>query len=461
MYLLYSVELGDFLVSNYWLGLSTLSNWDFNNLLTNNLNKYHPHIFYISTIWCVSVVTINSNYLWQWKLNFGATYLNNLLVKILYASGLINYVALFLGSWWAFQEGTWGGWWNWDPSEVLGLLVLLLSLLGLHHFSANFQIFKLTVKVKIGAILFILVYFFTQLNFDLVSHNFGNRFTFFFTNTLFYLESASTTLLVSFITLFLILSQSLQKQNFRLKEKAPRQPLTFLVSTSCIGLWLTLTSFLPLCNYFLWQYLHLNIFNIVINHQLVLFYLTLIIYVVFSTSNVSYLSITTLSLGIHLPTFLIAPLLINSRPSYSVLLLHLLILTQLILNIVVNQLDLMTNSTNSLSTEAVLSLNLLYSETIINVCEDVWRETSSIRYSHHTTPYLSTTFSTTSNIAEVNSFLLIQDDDNFTNLYQISNYYIRLAIEILTPYFSNLYETVLITLVLFAVWGHSRWRISI
>lgn len=218
-YLLYSIELSDFLVSNYWLGLGTLSDWDFNNLLTNNLNKYHPHIFYISTIWCISVLTINSNYLWQWKLNFGTTYLNNSLLKILYIAGLVNLFALFLGSWWAFQEGTWGGWWNWDPSEVLGLLVLILSLLSVHHFSTNFQIFKLTVKVKIGATLFILTYFFTQLNFDLVSHNFGNRFTFFFTNTLFYLESASIALLVSSITLSLILSQELQQQNFRLKKK--------------------------------------------------------------------------------------------------------------------------------------------------------------------------------------------------------------------------------------------------
>lgn len=44
------------------------------------------------------------------------------------------YCTLFLGGWWAFQEFTWGGWWNWDGVEVpLLLLSLYVTLIKFHN----------------------------------------------------------------------------------------------------------------------------------------------------------------------------------------------------------------------------------------------------------------------------------------------------------------------------------------
>ena len=31
-----------------------------------------------------------------------------------------------MGGLWAYQEGSWGGWWDWDISEVFGLFIYLV-----------------------------------------------------------------------------------------------------------------------------------------------------------------------------------------------------------------------------------------------------------------------------------------------------------------------------------------------
>lgn len=58
-----------------------------------------------------------------------------LLVGLFYSLSL----TLALGGWWAFQEFTWGGWWNWDSVEtpVLGLLIYL-CIASLHKKVANY-----------------------------------------------------------------------------------------------------------------------------------------------------------------------------------------------------------------------------------------------------------------------------------------------------------------------------------
>jgi cytochrome c biogenesis factor len=58
-------------------------------------------------------------------------------------------ITLFMGSWWALQEGSWGGWWNWDPSEVFGLLFLLAYLYLIHNFNKSIHIIDLYFFSKI------------------------------------------------------------------------------------------------------------------------------------------------------------------------------------------------------------------------------------------------------------------------------------------------------------------------
>lgn len=47
-------------------------------------------------------------------------------------------VALLLGGWWAFQEFTWGGWWNWDSIEVPVLLVWIAAVTTMYHLVPGF-----------------------------------------------------------------------------------------------------------------------------------------------------------------------------------------------------------------------------------------------------------------------------------------------------------------------------------
>jgi cytochrome c biogenesis factor len=97
-----------------------------------------------------------------------------------------------LGSWWALQEGTWGGWWNWDSSETFGLFFFLLPFFFYHNKSyLNFHQKNLNIFKK-STTLLLFSYFFIQLNFDLVSHNFGIKFFQFFSNNLFFYNTLLT-----------------------------------------------------------------------------------------------------------------------------------------------------------------------------------------------------------------------------------------------------------------------------
>lgn len=452
--LVYLTEVGDFLVGNYLVGFTTLNYWDFNNLLTNNLNKYHPHIFYLSTIFCIAIVMLESPYFYFKQSNFISTQTLKSLERLIYLSGSVNIFALFLGSWWAFQEGTWGGWWNWDPSEVLGLLILTTSLIGIHHFVSNTQTFVLLTKLKIGVGFVVLAYFFTQLNFDLVSHNFGNRFTFFFTNTLFYLESA---LLVGF-WIALGLTLTIKKLlHLRVLRTAPVTLIpSYIFSTvlNWIWVWFILTSFLPLCNYFLWQYFHLNLLNISVSHQLTLVYVTLSLYLLFinlpRTNHTAVISLLVLKF----PSLSSPPFLLLKGSARKTLLFHAAIIVQIVINSLTNQLDNMSGLSTSLYTPNIVGDSLNRSVVSIHVCEDVWRELFYSKPLSTPTPHLSYSLSTLSNISETNSFTLIQDSHAFVNYYQIANSYIDVNVEIWNPYFVNLYEALLFSLIGFLIWWY-------
>lgn len=180
----YNNELYDFLISNYHFLNTKLFLHITNSLLLNTLNKYHPFLLFLSTVFffinLYLIFNLNmksSDFLLfkttQYKLSF--------LLKL-------TVYSLFLGSWWALQEGSWGGWWDWDPSEVLGLL-FLLNTLTLLHFNINLLNLKKYLEYYFFLTLVVLFYYFLiQLNFELVSHNFGIKSFFLFNNNFIYLE---------------------------------------------------------------------------------------------------------------------------------------------------------------------------------------------------------------------------------------------------------------------------------
>ena len=101
------------------------------------------------------------------------TFINKSYCQVNYTAMLTIFFALYLGGWWAAQEGSWGGWWNWDSSEFFGLLILFICLIPYHVHSniTSKTFFYLCLYLSI----FIVILFFIelQLNFATSAHNFG------------------------------------------------------------------------------------------------------------------------------------------------------------------------------------------------------------------------------------------------------------------------------------------------
>lgn len=148
----------------------------FNNLLSNPLNKYHPVLFFSCYLFTYVVLAytnlfINTRDYNLQKYIYNTYYFNFLKRNNLYWPLLTT--SLYLGAWWALQEGSWGGWWNWDASEVFGLLILTFILVYFHLKKYVYSVF-IRFYLSYTYILFILfAYLILQLSYNLTSHNFG------------------------------------------------------------------------------------------------------------------------------------------------------------------------------------------------------------------------------------------------------------------------------------------------
>lgn len=229
----------------------------FNILLSNSINKFHPALFYVSLL----LITIaQPNNLFSTKLHYSQkrdhkelTYFTNKSVRIIIFT-------LFLGSWWALQEGSWGGWWNWDPSEVFGLVVMLLHLNNLHR-KINITNFTDSVTyINLAWKLTLLVYVFIQFNFDLVSHNFGTRVDQF-------IDSSHNFLLLLLVITLLILEvyvyfiyTSTNSSNL-IKTTIYKNQVSWNILLYCFTLAIVVSSFALLVNDFFWKVLQMNMFN--------------------------------------------------------------------------------------------------------------------------------------------------------------------------------------------------------
>lgn len=252
----------------------------FNTLLLNPINKYHPFLFYMSTILLILVKTlpVNVNKMFYYKYCY-KTKLKTTSIGILTLT-----LTLYLGSWWAAQEGSWGGWWNWDSSEVFGLIILVTSFIYIHNTSdKDYLVIGFSNLTKVLVIIF--VYLFVQLNFDLISHNFGIRDTgiLTFNNYLPFLLGSIICILKFFFVkirkvtanLLVLKKQTFFKRNYFITNKYLALYL-FIVSVVL----LSLPSFYPLINNLVWQYLSINIFNNLYSEKYILsiVYITILAY---------------------------------------------------------------------------------------------------------------------------------------------------------------------------------------
>jgi len=272
-YFFYVVETLDFLTFNWQALTINTSLSQFNTLLVNNLNKIHPFIFYSGTFLVFRILIM---YVLQKVKFMQFTFISQLnQINLLQAPTLmISLIALFLGSWWAVQEGTWGGWLNWDPSETFGLMFLLFALFNIHTLFKFDLIYKIYERIKILTFFLIWAYFFIQLNFDLVSHNFGVKFFYFFNNKLFFyiilvllcflIIKSSFNIVSLFIPYRLLQNNDIGKTNKSLWFKN----LSIWLVQSLI-LATMLVSFFILFNYFMWNFINFNLFNFDLNRNII------------------------------------------------------------------------------------------------------------------------------------------------------------------------------------------------
>lgn len=255
----YLFELYDFSSANFNFTWFNFKHSSFNFLLTNNLNKYHPFFFYLS-VWFVFLLLFQ---FWH-SINKFLNFLKEIVLNKLNLFNAIilnfNFTALFCGSWWALQEGTWGGWWNWDSSEVFGLLVFCFAL-NFYHVKFHIQRWNsLAVYTKCFVFIFVIFYAIIQLSFELISHNFGIKFFYFFNNSIFLIEIIilSSFLFVNFLLFWNINSFNyfLIIKNTLISNKLFKLYLSYLLLS-----WLLLIinySFNPILNYLFWNVFKIN-----------------------------------------------------------------------------------------------------------------------------------------------------------------------------------------------------------
>lgn len=207
---LYTYEILETSTSNLYQSSISYTSFQYNLLLVNPLNRYHPFLLYMSIIITSSSVLVFTTVLTYSKFLY-QRYITNLVRLSLKLGFLFTIFSLFLGSWWALQEGTWGGWWNWDPSEVFGLLYFIFYITFVHETRFSNLHYKSKARSLINLFLIKWVYFFIQINFKIVSHNFGLQFIFFFNNLFFFIQAnvcIAVFLLYSVKNLFFLNQQS-------------------------------------------------------------------------------------------------------------------------------------------------------------------------------------------------------------------------------------------------------------
>lgn len=118
------------------------NNIDLNPILQDIVLAIHPPLLYIGYIGSsmLFILILLTNYIklkYTWKIIFTKLKILNLI------SWQFLTIGILLGSWWAYNELGWGGWWFWDPVENISLIPWIFSLIILH---LNFIDKKIYVK---------------------------------------------------------------------------------------------------------------------------------------------------------------------------------------------------------------------------------------------------------------------------------------------------------------------------
>jgi hypothetical protein len=249
-----------------------------NPLLLNSINKYHPFVFYSSitllVLWvlqttCCKVSTIKDNFTKSIQPK-----------PELYV--LLIATTLSWGGWWAAQEGSWGGWWNWDPSEVFGLMLMLIYVYKTHLKAHKIKFFQEKYLVSLWWWGFVFIYYFIQLNFDLVSHNFGTR------NHQF-LDSYSLFLIILILVLVKLVTvfkEYVPKNKIVNLQPTTTSPQFLLIIVLLLTFFVLCASFTELLINLLWMLFTINVLNFSTELNYLILTLLIILGILFYRLNV-------------------------------------------------------------------------------------------------------------------------------------------------------------------------------
>lgn len=151
----------DFYSSNMYTLLKKI-----NLALLNGLVVIHPWLTFILYSYIIFILynIINSNKIYK------ILFLKN---SIKYTCLILIITAIFLGSWWSYQELSWGGWWSWDVVELVSLNFFFACVFFIHV--NHIEVFK-KKNILIKLILLLLLSFII-IRFNLLSsiHTFVNN----------------------------------------------------------------------------------------------------------------------------------------------------------------------------------------------------------------------------------------------------------------------------------------------
>ena len=430
--LLYMTELVEYLSLNFSDSISLYATSGLNTLLTNTLNRYHPLVFYTGVTILASFTFIKS-ILYLVKKPFVVVFTSRVSFPLAAAVSSISFLALWLGSWWALQEGTWGGWWNWDASETFGLLVPISILAFVHIQHRISDSTLLNLKSFLFALLITLSYFFIQLNFDLTSHNFGAKFFFFFNNNLFFLEALICIIITSFNLICLMSRFKVLNETSFLKT-IQIYPLKLTVIAS-LTYWVFL-SYQPLINYFLWNFAELNVFNYEPSFIGVNFFVMIILLFWLTSQPLYYIpSIGLLSSFI---TNQVWTLLIFKNKATQNYLAHFTLLTFTLLSWTVA-----STSFTTWITDSGALYTLFYGSVLLKGSTDITLDTYIVELSvpSVTSAFnadVSWNFLNDANTPAINYFQLFNSNSNLENYYTLGSSYSSSTLFVDLPFIAHL-----------------------
>lgn len=137
-----------FILNSYTTTVNNVFTTTTSNLtLQNGLLNIHPYIIYqLYGFICVYLFVK----MFKTKTYHQYFFNSDLLKKV----NLLILVGILLGAWWAAQEFNWGGFWSWDPVELISLLLLLFVLNLQHKNLDNFSTLQLSFYVLLAIVIY-------------------------------------------------------------------------------------------------------------------------------------------------------------------------------------------------------------------------------------------------------------------------------------------------------------------